>query len=156
MNRIRRTSKSQNQPAVPPTPAESAPVDAPDNGAEAEYVAAEQQSQDTLAGIAPEGVVSPDELPSAPASETESPALDLQSQSPSDIVPSTDADIGGDIEAPVPVALTEMEDGGAAPQAGILDQEASGEQNLADATSTVPGAEVDASAAVAKEEPDTN
>jgi hypothetical protein len=101
MNRIRRTSKSQNQPAVPPAPAESSPAVAPENGTEAEYAAAELQSQD-----APEGVVSPDELDSALVSETESPAADLQPQPPSDILPSTDADIGGDIEAPVPVAIT--------------------------------------------------
>ena len=156
MNRIRRTSKSQNQPAVPPTPAESSHTVAPENGTEAAYAAAEQQAQEAPASFAPEGVVSPDELAPAPASETESPAADLQPQPPSDIVPSTDADIGGDIEAPVPVVLTEMEDGGATPQTDILDAEASGEQDLADATSAIPGAEVDTSAAVDEQAPDTN
>ena len=105
MNRIRRTSKSQNQPAVPLTPEEFSPTVAPDNGAEAEYASAEQQSQDAFAGIAPEGVVSPDELDPARVSEIELPGAGLQPQPPSDIAPSGDADIGGDIEAPVPVAL---------------------------------------------------
>jgi len=155
MNRIRRTSKSQNQPAVPPTPADPSPTAAPENGTEAEYVAAEQQPQDTLADIAPEGVVSPDELAPASASATE-PSADLETQPPFDIVPSTDADMGGDIEAPVPVALTEMEDGGATPQAGIPDTEALGEQSPADVTSAAPVAEADAAAAVAEEAPDTN